>query len=416
MSISRRIARPLLASEFIYGGIDAVRHPESKVEAAKAVTEPLRDWVPALPEDITTLVRVNGMVQVGAGSLLALGKLPRLAAVALIGSIIPTTYAGHRFWEESEDESRAQQRTHFLKNLGLLGGLILAALDTEGAPSLGWKTRRQAERVSHVVSLGRASAGGHGHQVSAQAAATGRKAARKASKAAIRANKAAIKGGRRANRAVSAAAISGRERALPLIHQAHEHAHHAAKAALEGAEAGAHRGSAQAAEARRRTGRKAKKLRRQADKAALAQGHRANQALSHAATSGRELAAPFIHQAHEQVHHAHHTAKAALESAETNAHRASGKVAETRRRAGRKAKKAAHRANTAALAQGHHANQAITDTATSGIALAAPHVRHASESVHHAAHAVRESAEPAISAGVERAEELLAKVSEHLSN
>ena len=46
------------------------------------------------------LVRVNGAVQVGAGVFLAIGKFRRPAAFALIGSIIPTTYAGHRFWEE----------------------------------------------------------------------------------------------------------------------------------------------------------------------------------------------------------------------------------------------------------------------------------------------------------------------------
>jgi uncharacterized membrane protein YphA (DoxX/SURF4 family) len=435
MSISRRIARPLLASEFIYGGIDAIRHPETKVEAAKAVTDPLRDWVPALPDDTATLVRLNGMVQVGAGGLLALGKFPRLASVALIGSIVPTTFAGHRFWEESEDETRAQQRTHFLKNLGLLGGLILAALDTEGAPSIGWKTRRQAERVSHVVSLGRASAGTHGHQVSAQAVATGRKAARKARKATIRANNAAVKGGRRANRAISEAALVAGARATPFLLQAGESAQQVAKAALEGAEAGAQRGSAQAVKVRRRSGRKAKKLSRQANQVAQAKGKRASQALSDVATSGRELATPLVQHAHEQIHHAHEqahqAAKTALAGAEVGARSASEKASEARRQTRRQAKKAAHHANQAAtaqghraqqaitdaaVAQGHRAQQAITDAATSGIALAAPHVRQANESIHSAAHTVRENAEPAITAGVERAEELLAKVSDALSN
>jgi uncharacterized membrane protein YphA (DoxX/SURF4 family) len=420
MSIARRVARPLLASEFIYGGIDAVRHPETKVEAAKAVTDPLRDWVPALPDDTATLVRLNGMVQVGAGGLLALGKFPRLASIALIGSIVPTTFAGHRFWEETEDEARAQQRTHFLKNLGLLGGLILAALDTEGAPSIGWKTRRQAERVSHVVSLGRASAGTHGHQVSAQAAATGRKAARKARKATIRANNAAVKGGRRANRAVSEAALLAGARATPFLLQASESAHQVAKAALESAEAGAQRGSAQAVKVRRRARRKAKKISRQANRVALAQGKRANQAWSDAATSGRELATPLLHHAHEGIlqvnEQAHQAAKAALAGAGAGAQRASEKASEARRQTRRRAKKATRHANRAALAQGHRANQAITDAAASGIALATPYVRQANESLHSAAQTVRENAEPAISAGVERAEELLAKVSEHLSN
>jgi hypothetical protein len=70
-------------------------------------------------------VKVNGAVQVGAGVLLATGKMPRVAALALIGSIVPTTYAGHRFWEETDDVRRKQQWIHFLKNLGLLGGLLL---------------------------------------------------------------------------------------------------------------------------------------------------------------------------------------------------------------------------------------------------------------------------------------------------
>jgi putative oxidoreductase len=66
-------------------------------------------------------VKVNAGAQVAAGTLLAIGKLPRLAALVLIGSAVPTTYAGHRFWELDDKQTRAQQRIHFLKNLGLIG-------------------------------------------------------------------------------------------------------------------------------------------------------------------------------------------------------------------------------------------------------------------------------------------------------
>jgi putative oxidoreductase len=145
MSISSRAARPLLASVFISSGLDAFRHPEGKVKAAEAVTRPLTARFDALPDDTVALVRFNAGVQVAAGTLLALGKFRRLAALALIGSIIPTTYAGHRFWEEVDDEKKAQQQIHFLKNLGLLGGLILAAADTEGAPSTTWRVRHRAQ-------------------------------------------------------------------------------------------------------------------------------------------------------------------------------------------------------------------------------------------------------------------------------
>src|ERR1035437_8660972 len=130
MALSRRIARPLLASIFIAGGLAAVRTPAGQVKKAETVTKPLSEIVDAMPSDPETLVRRNGAVQISAGLLLATGKLRRLASLALIRSILATTYAGHRFWEGADEGASGQQRIHFLKNLGLLGGLILAAVDT----------------------------------------------------------------------------------------------------------------------------------------------------------------------------------------------------------------------------------------------------------------------------------------------
>ena len=150
MSLSRTIARPLLAAIFIYDGWDAIRNPSGKVKQAGPVMLSIAEKVPILPQDAEKLVRINGAVMVGAGTLMALGKFRRLAALALIGSIIPTTYAGHRFWEEEDEATKAQQRIHFLKNLGLLGGLILEAFDTEGSPSLRWRaTHRRGKRDSN---------------------------------------------------------------------------------------------------------------------------------------------------------------------------------------------------------------------------------------------------------------------------
>jgi putative oxidoreductase len=124
MSFTDRIAGPLLASMFVAGGIDALRNPEEKVKAAEAVVRPLTERLPALPRDTETFISFNAAVQIGGGALLALGRLRRIAALALIGSLIPTTYAGHRFWDEVGEERQIQQRIHFLKNVGLLGGLV----------------------------------------------------------------------------------------------------------------------------------------------------------------------------------------------------------------------------------------------------------------------------------------------------
>jgi uncharacterized membrane protein YphA (DoxX/SURF4 family) len=192
MALSRRIARPLLASIFVVGGFDAVRNPAGKVAKARAVTDPLREEIGTAALDTETVVRVNGCVQIFAGVLLATGKVRRLACFILMGSLIPTTYAGHRFWEETDETARTQQKMHFLKNLGLLGGLILAAVDTEGAPSLGWRTKRRVHQLEDLVLPGRpdssAPAIGRTSKAAAvNAAESGRRAVREARKSGGRA-------------------------------------------------------------------------------------------------------------------------------------------------------------------------------------------------------------------------------------
>src|SRR5580704_1874033 len=184
MALSRRIARPLLASIFVVGGWDALWNPAGKAKKAAAVTEPLGDSVGVDQLNAETLVRINGAVQITGGVLLAAGKYRRIAAFALIGSIVPTTYAGHRFWEESDPTTRAQQKVHFLKNVGLLGGLILAAFDTEGEPSLGWRARRRAGQVTTAIGAGRAATGARAHETSSTLSHAGRKARRRANAAA----------------------------------------------------------------------------------------------------------------------------------------------------------------------------------------------------------------------------------------
>jgi putative oxidoreductase len=65
----------------------------------------------------------------------------------LAAGLVPTTLAGHPFWGVPK-EQRAAHRTQFLKNVSLLGGLLLAAVDTEGKPSLGWRGRRAARKLA----------------------------------------------------------------------------------------------------------------------------------------------------------------------------------------------------------------------------------------------------------------------------
>lgn len=110
---------------FVAGGIDAARRPDAKVTKAETVLEPIEHSV-AVDLDAASVVRVNGVVQVAAGLGLALGIAPRTCAFALACSLVPTTMAGHAFWRETDPAARAGQRIHFLKNVSMLGGLLVA--------------------------------------------------------------------------------------------------------------------------------------------------------------------------------------------------------------------------------------------------------------------------------------------------
>jgi uncharacterized membrane protein YphA (DoxX/SURF4 family) len=140
---------------FVSGGYEQVRDPAHLLPAAKPVVEPVSSTVAPrtslLPENPEQLVRINGAVQLGAGVLLALGRAPRLASLALAVTLVPTTLAAHRFWEEEDPERRAAQRVEFLKNVSMLGGLLLAAADTHGKPSLAYRTRGAAGHAGDTV-------------------------------------------------------------------------------------------------------------------------------------------------------------------------------------------------------------------------------------------------------------------------
>jgi uncharacterized membrane protein YphA (DoxX/SURF4 family) len=128
---------------FIAGGIDTLRRPQPKVDAAQSL---------GLQENTEQVVKGNAAAQVVAGLALATNRLPRMSALVLAGSLVPTTAAGHRFWEYTDATQRADQTQHFLKNVSLLGGLLLAVVDTEGRESVARRTKRVSRRAAHKAS------------------------------------------------------------------------------------------------------------------------------------------------------------------------------------------------------------------------------------------------------------------------
>jgi putative oxidoreductase len=151
MTLIRVIARPMLASMFFVGAVGALKNADATAAKASKVTDRLVPLAERLapgapvPHDAKTLVRVNAVVQLGAAAALATGRAPRVASGVLAASLVPTTVAGHPFWEESDPMAKTGQRIHFFKNVSMMGGLLLAAVDTEGQPGLAWRAGHAAK-------------------------------------------------------------------------------------------------------------------------------------------------------------------------------------------------------------------------------------------------------------------------------
>lgn len=141
--MTRALARPLLASWFVYGGVRAALEPQKGADASRPVVEPLlREAGIDVPVD--TLVRAHGIATAAAAALLAVSRSPRTAGVALTGLAAVTVATATPFWRMEEGPEREASLEQFMKNLSLLGGAMLAA--TAGH-SAGHIKRKKARKV-----------------------------------------------------------------------------------------------------------------------------------------------------------------------------------------------------------------------------------------------------------------------------
>lgn len=150
MTLLRSVARPMLASMFVYGGALALKSPGPRAAKAQPTADLIKKIAPELPVNGSNLTRLNGAVQLVGGLALATGRLPRVAAFALAATLPPTTLAGHPYWNETDPAARANQRIHFLKNVSMAGGLLMATLDPD--PHKKFIGRRAKDRISEAAS------------------------------------------------------------------------------------------------------------------------------------------------------------------------------------------------------------------------------------------------------------------------
>jgi len=283
----RRIARPLLSVVFIGQGVDSLRNPKAAAEAAAPAVDGLQalpDPVgSSIPSDPRTFAQLTAAVQIGGGLLLATGRMPRVASAALAFTVLPANLGAHMFWNETDPQRKVEKRQAFLADLSLLGGLMIASADTAGKPSLGWRGRQAAERLSDRVSS--ALPGSHdtlepdfgelGHRIVHGLQVGAERGRELAGEAAERAEPWAEAARKRGEKLASTAA----ERAEPLAEKAR------------------HRGEKLASEAAEKAAPLAKKARKRGEKLASTAAEKAEPLAKKARKRGEKLASEAAERA-----------------------------------------------------------------------------------------------------------------------
>jgi putative oxidoreductase len=150
MGLVRAIARPMLAAPFIFGGINQLQNSDKLAPVARPFIHKIAE--PAgLPDDPELLVKTNGALMIAAGAGLATGVLRKPSAALLAASLVPTTLAGHAFWDLDDPRERAIHKSGFFTNMGLLGGLVLAFVDTEGKPGLLYRAKLAGDSIGRTA-------------------------------------------------------------------------------------------------------------------------------------------------------------------------------------------------------------------------------------------------------------------------
>ena len=111
------LAELLLAVLFVAGGFSTLRDPKPRAAQITRLGFPFADLS----------VRVNATLMVVAGIALAVNYHAAGASALLAILLIPTTVFGRAFWLE-KGHDRQVQLSHFIKNLGVLAGLLLLTL------------------------------------------------------------------------------------------------------------------------------------------------------------------------------------------------------------------------------------------------------------------------------------------------
>lgn len=128
------VGRILIAAIFLVSGIAKLTDTTGTAAHMAAAGIPAAE----------TLAVIAGLAEILGGAALALGFFGRLGALGLIVFMIPTTLLFHGFWM-FEGAEQKMQMVNFMKNLAIIGGLVMVFAHGPGRHSVDAKLRRPFE-------------------------------------------------------------------------------------------------------------------------------------------------------------------------------------------------------------------------------------------------------------------------------
>jgi putative oxidoreductase len=120
------VGRILIAALFLVAGV-------GKAMAFAATAAYMGKVGFPMPEVMTAIAIA---IEVGGGILLIVGWKTRWVAWGLAIFVVIATLAAHRFWDIPDAARMMDQRTQFLKNMAIIGGLLFVAAFGPGSISV----------------------------------------------------------------------------------------------------------------------------------------------------------------------------------------------------------------------------------------------------------------------------------------
>jgi putative oxidoreductase len=109
------LGRILISAVFIVNGLGIVDQRVASKELAEA----------GVPTGmVSVLMLAARSLETVAGFALALGIIPRWAALGLLVFLVPATWIGHPFWRLAGTPEFQGQMVNFFKNVAIMGGLL----------------------------------------------------------------------------------------------------------------------------------------------------------------------------------------------------------------------------------------------------------------------------------------------------